>query len=404
MGEEHARGAEPGDAVAATSTGDDPRDPRTDGVTITQSLIAKCATRAETRRGVDEPLDKYLARLTHLKMDGRNIARIDALGCAPGVRVLYLYDNAITRIANLAPLANLTHLYLQNNALTRIEGLDTCANLQKLYLDGNSIAHVDGLNPCQRLEELHVSGQRLRPGEEVGFDVDACAALARTLAVLNVGHCNVRDVKPLKELASLRRLDLENCGVESVRDLEPVLLNCKRLSELKVLGCPFAKNPKHRDHITLLSDSLTVLNGREIKPHERQFLIQLQARRMRQRRMQAQRSQQQRQHLETIANLGEGTVDHGFDAPAGVAGINPGFDPLSPGAMLGGDLSPAGQHSPGGGFHRVTGGSVESLDGMTPQGGVVNGISRDGGGMSPGPSPSRRLDLHGVGDDSVRTE
>ena len=333
MGEEHARGAEPGDAVAATSTGDDPRDPR-DGVTITQSLIAKCATRAETRRGVDEPLDKYLARLTHLKMDGRNIARIDALGCAPGVRVLYLYDNAITRIANLAPLANLTHLYLQNNALTRIEGLDTCANLQKLYLDGNSIAHVDGLNPCQRLEELHVSGQRLRPGEELWFDVDACAALARTLAVLNVGHCNVRDVKPLKELASLRRLDLENCGVESVRDLEPVLLNCKRLVEVKVLGCPFAKNPKHRDHITLLSDSLTVLNGREIKPHERQFLIQLQARRMRQRRMQAQRSQQQRQHLETIANLGEGTVDHGFDAPVGVAGINPGFDPLSPGLLV----------------------------------------------------------------------
>ena len=147
--------------------------------------------------------------------------------------------------------------------------------------------------------------------------------------MLNVGHCNVRDVKPLKELASLRRLDLENCGVESVRDLEPVLLNCKRLVEVKVLGCPFAKNPKHRDHITLLSDSLTVLNGREIKPHERQFLIQLQARRMRQRRAQAQRSQQQRQHLETIANLGEGTVDHGLDAPRWRRGHQPGFDLLS---------------------------------------------------------------------------
>ena len=47
---------------------------------------------------------------------------------------------------------------------------------------------------------------------------------------------------------------------------------------------------------------------------------------------------------------------------------------------------------------------MESLDGMTPQGGVVNGISRDGGGVSSGPSPSRRLDPHGVGDDSVRTE
>ena len=50
----------------------------------------------------------------------------------------------------------------------------------------------------------------------------------------------------------------------------------------------------------------------------------------------------------------------------------------------------------------MTGGSVESLDGMTPQGGVVNGISRDGRD-EPGASPGERLDLHGVGDDSVRT-
>ena len=122
---------------------------------------------------------------------------------------------------------------------------------------------------------------------------------------------------------------------------------------------------------------------------------------MRQRRMQAQRSQQQRQHLETT-NLGEGTVDHGFDAPAGVAGINPGFDPPSPGAMLGGTR--ARWADPGRWWAvLVTGGSAESSDGMTPQGGVVNG-TEGRGGMSPGPSPSRRPDPHGVGDDSVRTE
>ena len=415
MGEEHARGAEPGDALAATSSADANPTDRADGETvITQQLIAKCATRAETRRGQDEPLDKYLARLTHLKMDGRNIVHIDALGCAPGVRVLYLYDNAIRRMTNLAPLPHLTHLYLQNNALTRVEGLTSCVNLQKLYLDGNRIPYVDNLNGCVRLEELHVSGQKLPPGEELRFDPDECAALAGTLSVLNVSHCNVRDPKPLKELTSLRTLDLTNCAVESVRDLEPALLNCKRLAELKVLGCPFAKNPKHRDHITLLSDSLTTLNSREIKPHERQFLIQLQARRMRSRRAQAQRSQQQRQHLETIANLGEGTVDHGFDAPAdGGSGIYL-VDPLSPGAMLGGDLSPAGHRSPapGGGVsmrrsNSHLGGSVESLDGMTLHGDPVGayGMARDDGGVSPGVGPSRRLDLgDGVGDDSVRTE
>jgi hypothetical protein len=43
-------------------------------------------------------------------------------------------------------------------------------------------------------------------------------------------------------------------------------------------GCPFAKNPKHREHVTLLSDSLQTLNDRDIKPHERKFLTQLQTR------------------------------------------------------------------------------------------------------------------------------
>ena len=87
---------------------------------------------------------------------------------------------------------------------------------------------------------------------------------------------------------------------------------------------------------------------------------------------------------------------------------------MSPGAMLGGDLSPAGHRSPapGGGVsmrrsNSHLGGSVESLDGMTLHGDPVGayGMARDDGGVSPGVSPSRRLDLgDGVGDDSVRTE
>ena len=93
---------------------------------------------------------------------------------------------------------------------------------------------------------------------------------------------------------------------------------CKRQRDpytqtLDVRGCPFAKNPKHREHVTLLSDSLQTLNDRDIKPHERKFLVQLQTRRMQKRAAQQQQQQQQEQHLETIANLGAGTVDHGFD-------------------------------------------------------------------------------------------
>lgn len=86
-------------------------------------------------------------------------------------------------------------------------------------------------------------------------------AVGTSLMVLNCAGSKVRDPKPLMELLALRRLNLEKCKVESIRDIEPVLMNCRHLQSLDVRGCPFAKNPKHREHVTLLSDSLQTLNG-----------------------------------------------------------------------------------------------------------------------------------------------
>ena len=63
----------------------------------------------------------------------------------------------------------------------------------------------------------------------------------------------------------------------------PYSANCRHLQALDVRGCPIAKNPKHREHITLLSESLVTLNDKAIKPHERKFLVQLQMRRMQKR-------------------------------------------------------------------------------------------------------------------------
>ena len=61
---------------------------------------------------------------------------------------------------------------------------------------------------------------------------------------------------------------------------------------------------------------MRLLNGREITPTEREFLVRMQTVRVQKRAAAAQRTQQQRQHLKTIASLGEGTVDHGFDGDA----------------------------------------------------------------------------------------
>ena len=46
--------------------------------------------------------------------------------------VLYLYDNALTRIPLLDRNVSLSHLYLQNNKIEKIEGLDSLTSLTKL--------------------------------------------------------------------------------------------------------------------------------------------------------------------------------------------------------------------------------------------------------------------------------
>ena len=74
----------------------------------------------------------FLKKLTHLKLEDKSIAKIQALEACEKVRVLYLFDNCIRRIENLGFARSLTHLYLQNNQITKIEGLETLGNLTKL--------------------------------------------------------------------------------------------------------------------------------------------------------------------------------------------------------------------------------------------------------------------------------
>ena len=52
-----------------------------DGVRMTRDVIVKSLSRADRQR---EDFDAHLRRLTHLRLDGKNIGRVDALGDGPG--------------------------------------------------------------------------------------------------------------------------------------------------------------------------------------------------------------------------------------------------------------------------------------------------------------------------------
>jgi len=126
------------------------------------------------------PLEKALAKLTHLPLNEKGYTRIRNLKQCTAVRVLYLYDNRIERIEGLDFGNTLTHLYLQVRRLpTRGRQALTCVSCVSpspgqlmevcevcVWRTGrgraqnNEIEVLENL-PLKKLQKLYVEGNRI---------------------------------------------------------------------------------------------------------------------------------------------------------------------------------------------------------------------------------------------------
>ena len=244
------------------------------------------------------------------------------------------------------------------------------------------------------------------------LDQASLDAVAGALTHLDVSSCRFLDAKALGALVKLDTANLANCGLESLAELEPALALCAKLRHLDVRGNPLAKDPRHAARVAVLGEGLRTVNGVEVTTRERLFLARLERRRERTSRDRAGRRlgpgdetrarkdptpslrrvnshQHHQQHLETIANLGEGTVDHGFDYPGPVSPRSPG-DLLLPGSPGATPLaSPAGTvpggwrdfPSPTGAPSLSPGASAKQLRGLQ---GTLDGTGTFHDGPAPG--------------------
>jgi len=243
------------------------------------------------RKRTGETKEEYVGRATHIHLEGKDLTSVgNILSVARRVEALYLQDNRITdATAPYDKLLSLTHLYLQRNRLSSLLTLGLSAStpalsLRKLYLDQNAIEHLHGLEGCPGLEELHISNQRLPPGRALTFDVESLMAVSNSLKILMCTKNNLSDPTELAKLAILRRLEILNLvdnNIESSLDMRPILERCGRLQKLDIAGNPCCKvEPKFRDTIILLSDSIANLDGKSVSGKERVFLLQLHMRRL----------------------------------------------------------------------------------------------------------------------------
>ncbi|XP_072007884.1 protein phosphatase 1 regulatory subunit 42 isoform X2 [Engystomops pustulosus] len=239
-------------------------------VRLTLDLIARNNNHLRNRK--DETITQYLKRITHVNFSNKHIDCLDDLSACRNLTVLYLYDNNIREIRSLGFLTSLTHLYLQNNCISCIDSLSGLKRLEKLYLGGNYLTVIEGLEGLEELRELHIESQKIPPGEKLLFDPRTLHSLS-SLSVLNISNNSIDELKELSVLGNISQLVAVDNHLNDIKDLEFVLRKWPRLWRMDLTGNPICQKPKYRDKVIVISKTLEILDGKEIKEMARQFLL-----------------------------------------------------------------------------------------------------------------------------------
>ncbi|KAH8279750.1 hypothetical protein KR054_003975 [Drosophila jambulina] len=106
-------------------------------------------------------------RIRTMRLEFKNILRIDHLWMMPNLTTLCLNCNKIEVIEHLAMLTALKDLNLSFNYITRIENLDTLVNLEKLSLFSNRIQKIENLQNLEKLVILSIGNNLINTVEGI---------------------------------------------------------------------------------------------------------------------------------------------------------------------------------------------------------------------------------------------
>eukprot|EP00948_MAST-09A_sp_MAST-9A-sp1_P001523 g1523.t1 len=262
-------------------------------------------------RKKNEPIDDFLARATHLRLQDRKLRHInvDALHLCRNLHNLYLNNNMLTCIETPMKLYKLQELHLTHNQLTCVPNLEGCPSLQRLYLADNHIQVLSGLHKNRFIAELDISRQTLPPlslvkgtsdgasevdhseknsttetkrsssSFELSFDPESLTTLSKSLQVLKVRKCGLKILGHIARCTQIEQLDCRDNQITSL-DTVPYLLNyLTQLRTVDFRGNPITKMKKYRDMIVMYSnENLYTYDNREINPQHRQSLRTLHVR------------------------------------------------------------------------------------------------------------------------------
>ncbi|XP_060653207.1 dynein regulatory complex subunit 3 [Drosophila nasuta] len=116
--------------------------------------------RGETRR-LHQLQPVVLERIKTLRLEFKNILRIDHLWVLPNLTKLCLNCNKIEVIEHIGMLTALKELNLSFNYITRIENLETLVNLEVLSLFSNHIKKIENLETLNKLVILSIGNNMI---------------------------------------------------------------------------------------------------------------------------------------------------------------------------------------------------------------------------------------------------
>jgi len=195
------------------------------------------------KRGKDEPVDKWLAKTTHLHVEGENLVRIgERIGpMMKNLKYVYAYENKLYMLDPLPP--KVEEIYVDNNCIAHID-LNYLRNLRTLSIKNNKLTNIDGIAECP-IEELYLARMPMEISPHVTEN------LSRTLRILNMAHCELTSLQLLKPLTLLETVNVTHNKLADVDDVADTLERLVNLKTLMVAGNPLTQVHRFLDTLVL---------------------------------------------------------------------------------------------------------------------------------------------------------
>ncbi|KAH6601697.1 hypothetical protein BASA61_001901 [Batrachochytrium salamandrivorans] len=157
------------------------------------------------------------SQVTALRLDYKNILKVDNLWVYSNLTKLQLDNNIIEKIENIGFLKNLQWLDLSFNNITQIEGLEGLENLTDLTLFNNRISKIENMDDLVNLKVLSIGNNNIPAIENLAYLIKF-----ENLRVLNVAGnalCKNPDYKSycLAHMKRLKYLDYRLFDEESLQ-------------------------------------------------------------------------------------------------------------------------------------------------------------------------------------------